>query len=307
MSVIRFCIPTAYCPIFVWPEAAPAGSNLPNNSYYSVTINNSQVFLTYVPLNNTTVADVSNLFVYSYQQFIDAINVALNADFIAAGGGATAPPYLIYDAPTGLISIVAQKAYANQTNYKIYFNNPLYTFFDNWKVQRNGVGTALGKDVQIFVQNNGNNDYTGHPPNYAVGTADDSYIMTQEYCALFNWSTVRSIVFTTNTIPVASESINVQQAGLDSTGSNYRKIITDFEPVIQSGISNNTLRSYLQYQPSGEYRMIGLESNQPLYTTDIAIYFETSDQKLYQLYINDGEYISIKMLFRKKRSLGGFK
>ena len=67
---------------------------------------------------------------------------------------------------------------------------------------------------------------------------------------------------------------------------------------IQSGISNNTLRSYLQYSAQGEYRLISMNTDQPIYRVDCQIFFETSDQKLYPLKINPGEYLSIKILLR---------
>lgn len=304
ISVIRMNIPTAYIPIFVWPSQ---GANIPDNTYYSVTIRRAGVdhrsYVTYVAQNNLTSVDPNYLFVYSYQQFIDAINAALNAAYIAAGGTATQPPYLIYNAESGLISLIAEYAYANTaTEYEIYFNFPLFAYFDNFLAKRLGFSQTNGKDVLLYVENTGNNDYESHPPGYPLSGTNNAYKMQQEYCSLFNWSSARSIVFTSNTIPVASENINAQIQGAQSNGTNTRKILTDFEFDVQNGISNNTLRSYVQYSPK-VYRLIDLESNQPIYQTDIQIFFETEDQVLYPLYINPGEYISIKIMFRN-RSLG---
>lgn len=304
LSVVRFTVPTSYLPIFVWRDI---GTNDPDNNYYSVTISragvNYRVFLTYVPQNfpaNNT--NQQYLFVYSYQQFIDTINVALNQAFLLAGGTGTSPPYLLYNANTGLISLVAQYAYANSAGqYQIYMNNPLYLFFDNFKSSRLGVNQIAGKDNLIFVQNNGNNDFMSHPPFSALSNVFDSYIMTQEYNSLFLWNSVRSLVFITNTVPVCDEALNVKNSESLTTGSTYRKIMTDFELNIQSGISNNTLRSYVQYAVSGEYRLIDLQSNTPLYTFDIQIFFQTADLKLYPLYISNNQSISIKVMFRNKK------
>lgn len=305
LSVVRFCIPTAYIPIFVWQES-PTVANTPNNTYYSVTIRRAgtdyRTFLVYVPQNNLSSVDPNYLFVYSYQQFIDAINIALNTSFMAAGGTATQPPYLIYDAATGLISLIGEYAYANVAGeYEIYMNAPLFAFFDNFLSKRLGYNQVNGKDVLLYVENTGNNDYMSHPPGYPLSGTNNAYKMQQEYCSLFNWSSARSIVFISNTIPVASENINAQIQGTQSNGTNSRKILTDFEFQIQTGVSNNSLRSYIQYYPQGPYRLIDLESNQPLYQTDIQLYFETEDQKLYPLFINPNEYISIKLMFRSKR------
>ena len=303
LSIVRFLVPTSYLPIFIWPTV---GNNLPNNNYYSVTIRRAgvdyQVFLTYVPQNNLTSVNSDYLFVYAYQQFIDAINVALKAAFIAAGGTATIPPYLIFDATTGLISIIGEYAYANLlAQYEIYMNGPLYQFFDNFNVKKFGYNQLNGKDNLIYIQNNGNNDFQSHAPTYLESTVNDSYIMTQEYNALYNWNEVRSLVFVSNSLPIANESINVQTPSNMQTSSSYRKILTDYDLNIQSGLSNNTLRSYVQYSPPGEYRLISMNTDQPIYKVDVQIFFETSNQVLYPLLINPNEYISIKMLFRSKK------
>lgn len=308
MSVIRFIIPTAYIPIFVWPST---GNNLPNNLYYSVTIRNKQsgidyrTYLIYAPLNNLTSADTEYLFVYSYQQFLDTINTALFTSYtnLFGAGGPNLPlsaPYMIFEPDTGICSIVCEDVYQTSQNYyEIYFNHPLYTFFDNFKSFRYGTGNVNGKDDMIYIENQGDNSFNGFIPPYGSGTYN-GFKVKQEYNSLFNWNTCRSIVFVSNTVPVASENVNVQNSN-SKNGSTYRRILTDFEPQIETGSSNNTLRSYLQYYPQGEYRLIDLHSDQPLYTFDIQIFFETSDQQLYELKINQGEYISMKILFRDKR------
>lgn len=308
LSVVRFTVPTSYVPIFIWPDA---GGNTPNNSYYSVTIRKAgtdyRTFLTYIPQNLPAVStNPQYLFVYSYQQFIDAINVALRASWLASGGVAPeTPPYMLYNSTTGLCSLVAQYAFANSAGtYEIYFNNELFLFFDNMKVRRDGVNNVAGKDVLIYIQNNGNNDYVGHPPGSSLAVAPDSYIMTQEYDSLFLWNSVRSLVFITNTVPVANEALNIKNDQSLTSGSTFRKIMTDFEMNIQSGLSNNTLRSYVQYTPPGEYRLIDMTSNSPMYTFDIQIFFQTKDLKLYPLYINKDESISIKILFRNREFKG---
>jgi hypothetical protein len=296
-------VPTSYVPIFIWP--ALTGTNSPNNNYYSVTISRAgtdyQTFLTYVPLNNLTNMATEYLFVYSYQQFIDAINVALNASFIAAGGSATAPPYLIYNNIDGIISIVAQYAYANtNAEYEIFMNFPLYSFFNNFKSIRNGYNNTNGKDVQLFIENEGDNDYIGHPPGYPLATADDSYVMGQEYNSLYNWYDIRSIILTSLSMPVRREALNIKNTTTPASNSSYRSILTDFEPEIQSGNNTGNVRSYLQYSPRGEYRLIDMTSETPLQTTDLQIYFETSDQTLYPLKLEPGEYVSVKIMFRNK-------
>lgn len=312
LSVIRFLIPTAYLPIFVYPtnyDGNGKSLNTANNTSFSVTIRNQQsgidyqTFIIYQPLNNLSSLDAEFLFVYSYQQFIDMINVAFNTAFVnlVGGGGPnlpTTPPYMTFDPITGLCSIIVESVYASATGfYQIFMNNPLFTFFDNFKASRLGVGNVNGKDDLLFVDNQGDNTVTFTAPAYSSTVT--GYKIVQEYNSLFNWNTVRSIVFVTNTVPCADENINLQSP-LATTGSTFRKILTDFEPQIQTNAANNTLRSYQQYYPVGQYRLIDLKSDRPLYTFDIQVYFETADQTLYPLYINSGEYISMKILFQSR-------
>lgn len=295
LSVVRFTIPTSYIPIFIWPESS---GNAANNTFYSVTINSSQVFLVYVPQNTLTTNDANFRFVYSYQQFVDAINVALNAAFIAATpAGTTTPPYMIFDPATGLFSIIAEAAYAS---HQICFNQNLYAFFDNFDSKRFGYNQVLGRDVQIYIKNNGNNDHDGHPPGYPL-VVGGSYIMTQEYDSTYLWNDARSVVFTSSTLPVADEALNVSNTSSQTTQSTYRKILTDFEFSINPGsVATSTLRSYVQYHPTAEYRLINLISESAIYTVDIQVYFQTKDLRLYPLYINPGESATIKILFRSR-------
>lgn len=295
LSIVRFTIPTSYVPIFIWPDA---GSFTPDNTFYKVTINNSTVALTYVAQNALSAGQQNYLWVYSYQQMIDAINVALNAAFIAAApAGVTTPPYMTYEPTTGLCSLIAETGY---TSHHIYFNSNLYALFDNFNSKVFGYNLINAKDVEIFIKDNGNNYIVGYPPGYPVPGSANSYIMTQEYCSLFLWNSVRSIVITSNTLPVVGEALNVRNSS-DLTSQNVsRKILTDFEFALENGVSNNTLRSYIQYQPTAEYRLIDMIGDSAQFTFDIQIYFQTKQLDLFQMYMPPGESFSMKVMFRKK-------
>lgn len=299
-SCVRFQIPTAYLPIFIYPN----NGLVANNTAYSVGIKyNTGVtgdyrsYVIYVPFNNTTVnTDPAYFFVYSFQQFVDAINTAFNSSFTAlktanAGATVTTPPFITFDASTGLFSLNAETAYSN-ANYEIFMNTDLYGFFDNFEAYRY-VGATNGKDVKILVKNNGNNTISlTPPPSYG---SISCYQMTQEYKSLFNWFDVRSLVFVSNTVGVADEAINVINSETPNTGNSYQKILTDFQLNTE-----DIPRSYIQYVPTAEYRLIDLTSSSPLYLFDVQIFFKTGDQQLYPLYILPQETIDIKNLFRNK-------
>lgn len=294
LSVVRFTIPTQYLPIFIWKNIS--GTNNPDNAYYSVTINGSQQFLQFVSNSGLTATDPNYLFIYSYQHFLDAINAALKLAFVATGGAATAPPYMIYDSKNELFALVTQYAYATVANYQIYFNDKLFSFFDNFNVKRLGNGLALGKDFQFNINNNGDNDFIGHPPTYARAGALDSYIFYQETKAAYLWNTSRNLILTTNGIPISEEGVNYRTNNTStqqSSNSSYRKILTDFDLPLTENV-----RSYIQYVPQGEYRMISMYGDSSVYTFDMSIFFETEDLTVHQLYIPPGESFNVKIMFR---------
>jgi hypothetical protein len=296
LSIVRFIIPTSYIPIAIYPSV----NGVADNTKYSVTLNNTQIFLTYVPASNLTLTDPDYFFIYSFQQFIDMVNVALASAYTIVGGPANSPPYMVYDAQTALFSIIAEADYDDTLNYQLYFNFNLFALFDNFLSIRNGNGTTLGKDVQIIIKNTGNNSVEAHPEGYAPPLSKNGWQMSGEYVSTYLFNSVRSLVFISNTLPVANEALNVQNTSTITTGNTNRKILTDFEFNIESGLSNNTIRSYVQYIPFGEYRLIDLKSNSPIYCFDTQIYFQTKDLNIYPLYINPNESISMKVLFRSK-------
>ena len=305
LSLLRFLVPSAYIPLFIYPVDQTLGGNNPDNNFFSVTIRRAgvdyQTFIRYVAQNNLTVLDENYLYVYSYQQFIDAINVALSASFLLAGGSATIAPYITYDAKTGLFAMIGQYPYENIRNeYEIYMNNNVFSFFDNFKTKRFNNPQIIninGKDNLIYIQNDGNNDFISHAPGSTIGVGFDSYSMIQEYKSTYSWNDCRSIVLISNNIPVAEEAISVNTG---TSSAEYRKILTDYDINVDSN-----LRSYLQYSSTGEYRLLDLIGTSALYNVDIQVFFKTSNETLHPLYINAGEFISCKILFRNKKVKSG--
>lgn len=306
-SCVRFNIPTAYLPLFIYPN----NGSVADNTQYRVSIHYFgggadtpyQAYINYVPASNYTNKDPNYFFVYSFNQFLDAINTAYNTAYLAlktAHPGATvsSPPFMTYDASTGLFAMVADKNYAT-SDYKIYMNDNLYAFFDNFYVYRTRSPAVSGEEVQFIIKNTGENDYSTYPPGYSTLTA--CYRMVQEYDSRFNWYDVRSIVFVSNTLNVADEAINITKAGVPNSGNTYQKILTDFQLDI-----DQVPRSYLAYVPPGEYRLIDLKSTQPLVMFDVQIFFKTGTNELYPLYIEPGEVLDIKNMFRRRDYNGRF-
>lgn len=133
----------------------------------------------------------------------------------------------------------------------------------------------------------------------AAGVSVTAYEMKQSYIALADWNDLSSIVFTTGTIPVKSENIPAQNgSGLQ----NFRNILTDFQPLINSGPD---LFSLIQYFPPGEYRLIDLEGTIPLKKFDIQAFWQDGNQNLFPILLAPGATATLKMLFRKKSFIAG--
>lgn len=324
MAIIRFQVPTSSIPIHVF---------VPN--VYSLELSfgafdSGQVFLIYTPDNSLApppTGTVNQLFIYSYQQWVDMINTALATAFTNLGAnvpaGATSPPYLIYDSTTNLISMVLQQAYVvtqsnfNTANLNIYFNTSMQTFFPSFRWFFHGYNQSLGKDYSLVIKNNFNNlagnNVEAHPvvppmvPTGTPGAGTSAYIMTEEFPSLFAWNAPQSIVFISNGVPFRQEYLTQSQtitSGQVSSASNAQlPILTDFIPVVSPG--GFDWRTNIQFFNQGEYRLIDMKGDNPLYNFDISIFWQDNFQVLYPIILQPHEVATIKILFRKKNTKGG--
>lgn len=90
--------------------------------------------------------------------------------------------------------------------------------------------------------------------------------------------------------------------GVNGT-TNFQSILTDYQPTITTGYD---VRSYYQYAPQSEYRLVSLNGTDPLKTLDLQIYWQDKIGNIFPLYLNPQESASIKLLFRKKSFNGPF-
>lgn len=226
-------------------------------------------------------------------------------------------PYLEYNPVTKLIRLIASRGYHN-VNFsdenqplKIWFNTDLWNFFSNFEKIYNGNTpapyNANGKNYNIIIKPTGNNDVIIPAIFEDFGMDIQGYAMSQEFISLYNWNSMRNIVFVTSTIPIRSEAIP-SQSGIASpfvtnatTASAFRPILTDFQLLVNEGPE---ARSYAQYFPSGEYRLVDVTGTNPLVNIDLKVYWQDKFQNLYPIYINPLDTLDIKILFRKKSIKG---
>lgn len=315
-SLVRFYAPTSTIPIMIVP-IAPFPNTNPNLTTYSVTL--SYLGVDYVqpvmwepmdlaapvPANLSASNPLQNVsgtyyYLYSYMNLVNRINDAFAAALVAMVAGTGAPlsgliaaPLLNYNPATSLFNISAQKAY-----YDLDAGTPVSVCVNN-----NLQSLLLNFDYRFF----GNNAPNGKAWNFnmvldGVQDVDNPLIiLQQEVNSLDAWSSLSSLVFVSNTIPVAAEGIPpaVPFGGDTISGAtpvSTTAILTDF---LASGANTRVSLSY----SSIVYRMLDMVSDRPLMTTDVSIMWQDIYGNMYPLLLDSNTAATIKILFRKK-SLG---
>ncbi len=155
------------------------------------------------------------------------------------------------------------------------------------------------------------NANTGNIPsssivNWMPYTGYDSYIMSQEYETLYNWNDITSIVITTSSLPIVSEyipsltpvTINGQLLSNQPSFSS-RQILTDFAISSTTGFD---IKEPITFTNQGEYRLINMISQNPLYQIDVKMYWTNSDNTFFPIFLDAGgkNQANIKLLFRRR-------
>lgn len=292
LAVVRFTVP-AQLPIFNFPDTKIVNKQ-------EVPIDVLKVMLTfgalqyitsvvYTPAQYQCVGCIYGKGIYNYQYFIDLVNIALAAsytDLKTANPGAapSKEPFLTYDATTQLFTLNAEQAYETDP-VKVYFSQQLYdNYFPSFEsVADFTIGNPLFGWVELLIKDNYNNSNTlfGNP----------YYSTLQEFTTLPLWNDFVSIVFESDTLPIQPE--------LQPSQTNVvRRIITDFEP---DGSVND--RQAFQFFPQGALRFYDMTSNYPMRQVDLKVYVKTKDNRDYLLYLTPGQYLTVKIMFRRKKAL----
>jgi hypothetical protein len=307
LSCIRFALDTAALPIFIFKNGA-----------YTVSINYNGVTHTEVVpfiMASSGVEDYPNA-IYSYQDFIDMINVALSAAYADFGGtlpmAASEAPYLYFDPKAnGLISLFAQTAYDSTAvnPISIWFNRSLYYVFDNFLYYLNFSNLALPIGFQIIVKSLGNGQNTSA---YDSSIPTGHYKMSQEYVAVNRWRGPQSLSFISYNTGVrdeytsgANNSTTLNTTQTAGFGPPTIKQWTDFVPILPA----NDLagwRGNLVYNPSSQYRLVDLLGNK-VNNIDLTLVWYDIDGNSYPFEILGGTQASIKLLFAKKSLFKNYK
>lgn len=304
-SVVRFDISLTNVPLYIFPVKPNSG--LTNESPMIIGIRvggvNYSFNLIYVPENNYRQVNQNDprrqiidkyYFVYNYQNMIESLNIALAKAYVASGLSLLGNeyPYFFLDYASKLISLVVDSRDFAPTQTPtvpnpipaatIYVNESLQHFISGFAYKY--IGDVNGREYELNLVSFGsfNNFLTSNQKKF-----------NQEYVTLFNWSALKKIVMTTNSIPIVSEYTPTNSSGISSS----LPILTDFTPELEFPGQS---RSIAYYTPSAQYRLVNLKSSGSLYTIDVKIYWQDIFGNLYPLTISVFEQASIKIGFFKK-------
>lgn len=316
LSVLRFQIPTSEIPILI-PEIESWPNTDINKTIYTVTLEYTIGPNTYTSgtINIIFVSTISNGFprpitaqdpnpmrnpnyyyyVYDYRDFLSMINTAFTTAYntlnAATGGSLTSsPPFFSYNAQTSLFSLHCPDAYLSSlpAPIKIYMNYPLFIFFNSFQVNYNA--SSINKRIEIIV-----NDYNG------INHIGGYYIQSQQYPTLANWNCFKSIQIVSAMLPIEKEIVPTP-IYLSQNNYNTNAVIKDFIPFYESGYE---FRSFINYKYDGAYELINLNSNMPIYTVDITVFWIDRYGNKYLLTFPYDQVLSIKFVFIKKSTFTG--
>ena len=262
---------------------------------------------------------------YSYTFFIERVYAALVTSFIALDVLVVAaglvmpsfyPPLISWDPTTNSATMFADtEGYdLNPTvvphPIEVFMNAPLFSLFNSFPAIYLGYNVVNGKNYKIpFVDIGGTNCTQiippGQPPPPPGSPATyinyRAIVWSQEQSTTASWSPILSVVFTSNTLPIESNSVSTpvvfsdnQNITLGGNNSAFENIVTDI--VSEDG----NYRPNLVYNPSAEYRMISLKGNRPLYSIDLNIYYKITTGELIPLRLFSSESVTVKLMFRRK-------
>jgi len=292
VSVDRFQISGRSLPIYVFDPASPPAVWL---EYGGFSVKTDFVF-TYqatTPPNPAIVPFNKYYHVYDVQHYLNMMNTAFATAFTALGALVVLPvgsvaPYIVWDANSGLASVYAQTAHYNLT-----LANPIKIF---WNTEVHDVLIFFPLFFDVFDK------WQLRVLDYRNNTDGSNLFIKQQASGASGWNCVKSIIFTSSSIPVAGTytSLNSQannSNAVNDDDTNSLNILTDFKIDPTFAMAQ---RTDLLYVASDNTRKLDLQGNTPLRNININIFWSDVDGNLYPLVISRNQEASIKLLFTKK-------
>lgn len=285
-----------------------------------------KTFLQTSPAAQTSWVDVQYVAPYfSFNSSTQLFSIIAEQNYFIRGGPKTPVPVGGTTSPVGwkytsvpidpVNDLAAATTGSWQPTFQLFFNENLWNLFASFQTVRvpNTLTSLLSYQnnyptmYYIPIYDDGDNAYTP-PTNICESSLPAMFRMVQNYNTTGTlWSPVGSIVFC-STLPLFSEESSTPQLYDNKSGPNGY-ISSSTAPFINSITDISVPMTYAQdyrgfvnYVPSGEYRMIATTGQgSAISNIELQIFWRNRlDGRLYPIRLSNYSNINIKMLFRRK-------
>lgn len=223
--------------------------------------------------------------------------------------------YAVYGGTTPTAGTVTVIIPTTVQQLKVFFNGPLFNLFSSFQAlkipfsyqsQSSTNGMHFRYQWWNFYNSTEQTAETFVPPDLlGRSPVSTKYVaINQSYSTVPLWNPVKSIVFTTALLPVLPEMVSAPQSigsttrfESDGNNSNVQNVLTDFEVELVNG---EETRPVVYYFPTAEYRMVDLQSNQPLNAIQLSINWRNKFGQLLPLQLGTDGNAQIKIMFRRR-------
>jgi hypothetical protein len=246
------------------------------------------------PTSSDTQVAVGSPAIQTIHEFVNMTNTMLsNAHNNILPG--TDRPYIYYQPENKLFYLVYPAIYQSM-NVEILFNQTLYTYLSGFPAERLP-NYANNRDwYRLKLKAVPDDGYNYISPRYSL----PGFRLVEEYPTDFRFNSLQSVIVTSN-IPIRHEYLPQTTNNMINSLLNpfsfisMFPVLTDFRPALEHYGQQN---SSIIYFPQGEFRWIDMMSDNPLDRLSFNFLFQTSDQKIHQIYLEPGESVSLKPYFK---------
>lgn len=249
-------------------------------------------------------------FMYSYEEFLDCWNTALETAYAALTVlypllPPDKPPFFHYDPSSQQMSLYTLKAFADtdaSPRLEIYCNSFLTPYIQAFRYDyfNDPVKTA-----RFVVKSYPNPNYPLNQMTIPLGampvTASNNYIVVQQEAVSLNyWNMLRNVIVTTS-MAVQLENF-YEGTGSQPLGQNLllQSVLTDYIPDLTAGNQAFVSSSQFIYNAQALWRLFVLNQRTPLFNISASVYFTDQNDNTWPMELFTKQQCNIKFMFIKK-------
>jgi len=317
MSVLSFDIDTEALPVFICDPVV--GNTDRTLTPYIISFYDGsslfQVSVVWEPQDKTAPLppspvpsnynDYPYYYAYTYEWFINLVNVALSS--IASAAGMSYNPFITLKDGQVALNIANTDIPSASSGTTLSFNRELYYLFSSFSaIQIGNVGGTVNQEFNLCINTNptGSNSskiFT-NPAQTPPTTHVDSTLLQAEYSPFPFWNPVDSIVFTVQQLTTVPEliakpvSLGQDTSNIGTNADTYY-VLTDFATPLLTGAEYHP---NISYEPVAEFRLTELYGEEQLSSLNFSLFWKDKFGSLHPLTLEAGGTAYIKLLFRKK-------